>query len=630
MRNRANRERGGDPRDVIRAGDVAGVGPDISGPDFSGPDSSGPDTGGTDDAGFGDAGGCAADVDCDDGQWCNGSEGCIVGQCIPGWDACSVGQVCDEDQDDCYAPCTADEDCDDGLWCNGAEARQTGRCVGGPQACPAGQVCDEANDACATPCATAVDCDDGDPCTGYTCVDGACRGPVDPCDDGEPCTTDTCDPFWGCSSDWSENWTPCAEGYCWGGRCIATPTCDDGNVVEWDGCTRGYVTEFLVNSHLTGHQYDAEVGAAPDGRFTVTWTSEGIDGYWYGVAVRSFAADGTPLVADQAANTHVELDQENPAVSVWADGTAVVVWRGFDVATNEEAWHRAVDAEGLPLGGDVLLRPADGWYSPWGPRVDHVDAATIWTVWDIDNGEGRFGVECAVGPVGQTSSARTLIYDAAPDFVQPHDPDVAALPDGGAVVVWSADTGVGTGHDVWFQLMTADGETFGGSVRANAAAAGGQFVPRVAALGEHGFVVVREADGGQDGSGLGIFGRRFTLGGQPVTDDFVVNEETAQDQRWPTVAGWSDGAFVVSYAGLEEGGGYRDVFVRRFSDAGVPLAGATRANLFTTMSQDVPSVATYTEGFVVVWTSPAQAPPYDQYNEIYGQRFDRDGVRRYR
>ncbi|MBN2361037.1 MAG: S8 family serine peptidase [Deltaproteobacteria bacterium] len=72
---------------------------------------------------------CAADVDCDDGLFCNGAEtcdparGCVAGvaPCADDGDACT-DTVCDEDLDQCLYPdngtcCDVNADCDDGDDC---------------------------------------------------------------------------------------------------------------------------------------------------------------------------------------------------------------------------------------------------------------------------------------------------------------------------------------------------------------------------------------------------------------------------------------------------------------------------------------------------------------------------------
>ena len=45
--------------------------------------------------------GCASDIECDDGMFCNGAETCINGTCRPGTDPCPAGTECIEETDEC-------------------------------------------------------------------------------------------------------------------------------------------------------------------------------------------------------------------------------------------------------------------------------------------------------------------------------------------------------------------------------------------------------------------------------------------------------------------------------------------------------------------------------------------------
>ena len=114
------------------------------------------------------------------------------GFCQPGSDPCP-GLVCNEATDACEV-CTADLECDDGLFCNGVETCDpgTGNCLPGTPRCP-GLVCDETSDVC-WECETDVHCDDGQYCNGAeTCVGGRCQTGTYPCGDGVACTVDACD-----------------------------------------------------------------------------------------------------------------------------------------------------------------------------------------------------------------------------------------------------------------------------------------------------------------------------------------------------------------------------------------------------------------------------------------------------
>ncbi len=82
--------------------------------------------------------GCATDVDCSDGVWCNGEETCEMGLCQPGELRCDG--PCDEISDMCLDVClTPDSDGDgfDSLGCGGDDCDDTdaNRNPGNPEIC---------------------------------------------------------------------------------------------------------------------------------------------------------------------------------------------------------------------------------------------------------------------------------------------------------------------------------------------------------------------------------------------------------------------------------------------------------------------------------------------------------------
>lgn len=100
---------------------------------------------------------CTADVDCDDGTFCNGAETCDAdGRCQIGTDPCP-GQLCRETDNTCV-DCIDDGNCRDGTFCNGAETCDAGGvCQPGADPCVVTQFCDKTADRCVS-CAKITDC----------------------------------------------------------------------------------------------------------------------------------------------------------------------------------------------------------------------------------------------------------------------------------------------------------------------------------------------------------------------------------------------------------------------------------------------------------------------------------------
>jgi Ca2+-binding RTX toxin-like protein len=124
-------------------------------------------------------------------------------------------------------------------------------------------------------------------------------------------------------------------------------------------------------------------------------------------------------------------------------------------------------------------------------------------------------------------------------------PGLAELTNGNIVVVWTDTVNSSDGNeDIRGQIISAEGTKIGGEfVVTNASDS--QWTPAVAALTDGRFFVVWEDLAG-DGSGSAIKGQVFTAGGDKSGEAFTINTSTADDQTDPTVTALANGdAFVT-------------------------------------------------------------------------------------
>jgi hypothetical protein len=140
--------------------------------------------------------------------------------------------------------------------------------------------------------------------------------------------------------------------------------------------------------------------------------------------------------------------------------------------------------------------------------------------------------------------------------------------------------------------------------------------PAVAFAGS-GFVVVWSSYE-QDGSGLGVFARRYDAAGNPLGGDLQVNLRTVQGQQRPAVAGAANG-FVAVWQSYQQDGSDAGIFGRRFDASGNAIGVEFQANTYTTGAQESPAVAMDSTGFVVVWQSGGTS------YTIFGRRWDASG-----
>jgi len=189
-------------------------------------------------------------------------------------------------------------------------------------------------------------------------------------------------------------------------------------------------------------------------------------------------------------------------------------------------------------------------------------------------------------------------------------PAVAAGEFGNFVVVWQRHAGGPEVWDVLARLYDRSGAPLGPEILVNTTTAGCQQAPAVASDSAGNFVVVWQSDG-QDGSGWGVFGRRFTREGVALGGEISIAVTTAGDQRSPAVARHPSGAFLVTWqsASTSSDGNGWGIFARGFDAAGNPASTEYLVNATVAGAQHSPEAA-FLGGspprYAVVWQSQGQ------------------------
>ncbi|GAB4419154.1 MAG: hypothetical protein Fur0044_15430 [Anaerolineae bacterium] len=316
--------------------------------------------------------------------------------------------------------------------------------------------------------------------------------------------------------------------------------------------------------------------------------------------------------------------QSRPSVARDSDGDFVVVWQ----TANQDGSGFAVYRHRLNAGGAFF---------PGGPNLVNTfttndqsrpsvamdtdgDFVVVWDSYGQDGGvTGVYGQRYNTAGVPQGSEFRANNHTTGnQDFAK-----VALDADGDFVVAWESYLQDGSGDGVYARRYNAAGVAQGNEFRVNTTTTSDQAKPSLALDAAGNFVVVWQSSG-QDGSNAGIYGQRYTAAGVAQGSEFRVNTTTANGQIFPSVAMDSDGDFVVVWQSFEQDGSGYGVYVQRYNAAGAPQGAEFRANTYTSGSQRNPSVAMDADGdFVVVWQSFGQDG--DEYG-VYGQAFRASGA----
>jgi VCBS repeat-containing protein len=180
--------------------------------------------------------------------------------------------------------------------------------------------------------------------------------------------------------------------------------------------------------------------------------------------------------------------------------------------------------------------------------------------------------------------------------------------------------------------LNATPQPIANEFRLNQATAGDQGQPTITALADGGFIATWQSSG-QDGSGLGIYARRFDASGAPVGNEFQVNTTTDFDQETPSVVSLKDGGLVFVWAsgisefqasqgvtGNPQDGNLRGIVAQVYDADGNAVGNEILVNTETAGDQRYARVAaTENGGFVVTWTTNTTV------DDIKAQRFDANG-----
>jgi hypothetical protein len=312
--------------------------------------------------------------------------------------------------------------------------------------------------------------------------------------------------------------------------------------------------------------------------------------------------------------------QNQPAIAVDAAGRFVVVWESYgqDGAFGSIVARR-LGSDGVPLRDEFVVSSSDT-EARYTPVVAAGADGGFVVVWVDGSTDGSYS----------DIRARRYLADATPagaEFqVNTYTPGYQSAPAvaigvaSSFVVAWRSFEQDGSGYGVFARRFEANGDPAGDEFRVSVASAGSQNLPALAADAAGSFLVVWQSD---DGDGSGIVGRRLDAAGAPLAGEFPISLFTTGDQFEPAVAPAGAGSWIVVWSSDGQDGSATGVFGRRIDDSGSVAGGEFAVNSTTAGSQDEPAVASGASGrFVVVWESYSdRESTYD----LVGRSFDAAG-----
>jgi hypothetical protein len=315
-------------------------------------------------------------------------------------------------------------------------------------------------------------------------------------------------------------------------------------------------------------------------------------------------------------NAFTSNNQYNPAISASASGDFVVTWtdNGHD-GYLRGIFGQRFSSSGMRVGTDFQVNT----YTTQIQQESSVAAENngdFVVVWQSYHQDGPGAAQGRYGSFGQrfgSNGARIGVEFMVNTYTSDHQqfPRVASDVDGDFVVVWESRLQDGSGFGIFGRRFDSSGAALASEFQINSFTASNQQRPAVALDADGDFVVAWESVQ-QDGQEYGIFAKRFNSSGGALATEFQVNSYTTQRQNRPVIAAEADGDFVVAWQSMNQDGpvgglGGYGIFARRFTSAGAPQAVEFMVNVRTTNYQRFPAIATDNAGnFVVTWESSYQ------------------------
>ncbi len=363
--------------------------------------------------------------------------------------------------------------------------------------------------------------------------------------------------------------------------------------------------EFRANVVTTSAQSAPAVASDDDGNFVVVWESRQ-DGSGYGIYARRYNSAGTAQTGEILVNSTTIGEQRFPSVAMDGDGDFVVAFESYGQdGAGYGVYARRFDAAGTPVAPAFLVNTttANDQFRASVAMDATGDFVVAWQSYAQDGaGDGVYFQRYNSG--GTAQGVETQVNVTTTQFQ--NSPAVAMDSDGDFVIAWQSYTTDGSGYGIYARRIDAAGVPLATEFRANQNTAGQQQRPTVAIDPNGAFVVAWESDG-QDGSAFGIFGRRYSVSGSAIANEFRLNTFTAGDQRTPRLSVDADGDFVALWSSVGQEASDFGIYGQRFTAAGAQDSPEFHVNSYTTGNQTAPALANASDGdFVSVWQSENQ------------------------
>jgi hypothetical protein len=360
-----------------------------------------------------------------------------------------------------------------------------------------------------------------------------------------------------------------------------------------------------------GNALDGNSDGTPGGNFVLTFSVNVTPGTVISTEPPNpvWTPPGVPTttMTDTQVSNPLYGVQDSPAVASDAKGDYVVVWVAYGLGGGIGGGivGQRYDQYGQAQGAEFLINTYSG--DEVAPSVAMDSAGDFVVVWAGDGSQDTAGVYARVyDQFGKAEGDQFLVNQSVTSLQ--NEPSVAMDTKGDFVVTWTSYGQNGNYDGIYARLFNLQGEVQGGEFMVNTTVRSRQDHSEVAMDQNGDFTVIWEGYG-QSGGSWNVYGQRFTAAAAKQGGEFQINQYTKnQHLMAPQVAMDLAGDFVVAWQSYGQDGSGYGIYARRYNAAGAAQGNEFQVNnLLTANWQMAPDVGMDANGnFTITWSSFGQ------------------------
>jgi hypothetical protein len=334
--------------------------------------------------------------------------------------------------------------------------------------------------------------------------------------------------------------------------------------------------EFRLNEYTLSYQEKPSVCALSDDKFAAVWeswaqedgplNSEGIYASVFN------ATTGERITSEFQVNNYTDDNQENPSVCALSEDTIAVAWQSKGQDNNSSNKYgifatilNATTGENITAEFRVNYHITNNQINPSICALSEDNVAVTWqsSGQDPDDSDGIYArIFNATTGANITSEFRVNNYTLNTQT----DPSVSALSHDSFAITWDSSGQDGSQTGVYARVYNATtGLNTTAEFQVNDYSSSFQQDPTISTLSESSFAIAWQSSN-QDGNDQGVFASVFNATtGDVITEEFQVNEETAEHQRSPSISALSEDKFAVAWQSEDQDGDLFGIFGNIFS-----------------------------------------------------------------